>query len=217
MDQTKPIPGADPKLRALIEQIVQQATEDTVVPTDTNRQPSTLAVVDSSEPCPPPLPPSQLTIDQQITQLRKQLSDSYNLFMGARDTLAGISFLKLDQQMASKTAAAMAAASAQVDAATNSLEFGDETVSFLTSMRHRVTDSPEVATFFRVVARLQQGIARMEVNHRLMSDLNRDVDGAVSADRAYVDDVRKRLDEKVSADELALAERMVDEAIAAEK
>lgn len=211
MDPTKPLAGGDPNLRALLEKIVQQATSSDV-PTDTNRQPPqpTTTIV-----C--PTDRSQLTIDQQITQLRKQLSESYNLFMAARDSLASISFLNLDKEMASKTAAAMATASAHVDAATNGLEFGNESVAFLTAMRHRVGDVPEVATFFRVVGRLQEGIKRMETNHRLMSELNEDVDGAVVCNRDYVDDMRKGLDEKVSADELALAVRMVDGAIESEK
>lgn len=212
MDETNPIlPSADPTLRALLERIVQQASES--LSTDTNLVAHHTTTTNTDSPTDRP----QLTIDERITQMRKQLSESYNLFMAARDSLASISFLNLDKQMASKTAAAMATASAHVDAATNSLEFGEDSVAFLTAMRHRVGDVPEVATFFRVVGRLQDGIKRMEMNHEMMAELNEDVDGAVLADRGYVEDVRKRLDDNVSTDELAMAERLVDEAIAAEK
>lgn len=205
---SQPIRG-DPNLRALIENIVQQAA----ITNAEDRNPLPSAGPTNLQALNQP----KLTIEQQITQLRKQLSESYNLFMSARDSLASISFLNLDKQMASKTAAAMATANAHLNAATDNLEFSGESVAFLMAMRHRVGDVPEVATFFRVVARLQEGMKRMEVNHKLWSELNEDVNGAVMADRGYVDDVRKRLDEKVSPDELELAERMVDEAIAAEK
>lgn len=217
--QTGQIPG-DPNLRALLEQIVQNVSVSSLPAVDqTSRHPGavTNAQHAAAATAPPATGGAKLTIEQQITQLRKQLSESYSLFMAARDSLASISFLNIDQQMGRKTAAALAAANSHLDAATTNLDFGPDSVEFLTAMRHRVGDIPEVATFFRVVGRLQDGIKRMEVNHKLWSDLSDDVDGQVVVDRGYVEDVRSRLGQQVSADELELAERMVDEQMAAEK
>lgn len=91
----------------------------------------------------------------------------------------------------------------------------------LTVMKHRVGDVPPLATFFRVVGRLQAGIQRMEQTHCEWAQLNDDLQIAMRLDSEYVANVRRRVDSMAQAGGVTDAERvdlerLVDEAMAKE-
>lgn len=92
----------------------------------------------------------------------------------------------------------------------------------LTAMKHRVGDVPPLATFFRVVGRLQEGIQRMEQTHGEWAQLNDDLQLSMRLDGEYVAGVRKRVDSAakaggVSDKERVELERAVDEAMACDE
>lgn len=139
----------------------------------------------------------QYSIEEQIFHLRRQLSRSYNLFMGARDTLAGISFVELEKKLQSSTVPIDNDQVAQTTSFGNNVnnDLNDEIRSAkkLFAASKRATKNPELNTFFHVVAQLQDGIKDMEKNHTVMTELKDRVADALEADRQYVEDIMKRL------------------------
>lgn len=137
----------------------------------------------------------QYSIEEQIFHLRRQLSQSYNLFTGARDTLAGISFVKLENQIQSSTVPIDSEKIPETASFGNVNELSDEIrlAKKLFAASKRTTKNPELNTFFHVVAQLQNGIKDMETNHTVMTALKDRVADALEVDKEYVEGIMTRL------------------------
>lgn len=136
----------------------------------------------------------QYGIDEQIFHLRRQLSHSYSLFTGARDTLAGISFVELENKFQSTTVPSNDQRT-QTTSFKNVIELCEEIrpEKELLANTKRVTKNPELNTFFHVVTQLKNGIKEMETNHTVMTALKERVAGAMEEDKQYVDDIMTSL------------------------
>lgn len=136
-----------------------------------------------------------LTIEQQISALMKNLKDSYQLFINARDSLANISFVDINEKLKIDTTVAE-------NLQCNQMDFFDSVTNntiknYINTLNQKITNSvqatepntnnnnrnniniPELNTFFRIVNTLQDGIRKMEKNHEILSELNNTIVDAV--------------------------------------
>lgn len=146
----------------------------------------------------------QYSIEQQISQLRKQLNESYLVFTNARDTLSSISFVNIEQKfkqesviLTEKLDSDQLLFDAKGAETTEHLkELNEQTKQNIFNTKKHAGSIAELNTFFRVINQLQMGIKNMEKNHKLMADLNTEVAEAiheVSLKKQYVNDVKEKL------------------------
>lgn len=145
-------------------------------------------------PPPPPPPIRQLNIEEQISQLRRQLSDSYTVFASARDSLASISFAGIKSKFHQQTQSIQEQMDGSQEAAgaTTTTTTNKPNIFNVTKEANKI---PELGQFFRIVGNLQQGMQRMETTHKLMSDLDETISVAMRLDGESVAKMRQELAE----------------------
>lgn len=137
----------------------------------------------------------QYSIEEQIRHLRRQLSQSYNLLTGARDTLAGISFVDLGNKLQSSTVPIDIDQRIQTASFGSVNELSDEIRSEkkLFAATKSANKNPELKTFFHIVAQLKNGIKDMQTNYTVMTSLKDRVAEVLETDKQYVEDIKTRL------------------------
>lgn len=144
----------------------------------------------------------QYSIEQQILQLRKQLDESYSVFINARDALSGISFVNIEQNFKRESSVLTDKLDSELLLSDDSSkvtkhlnELNEKTKQNMFDIKKHAGSIGELNTFFRVVNQLQKGIRNMEQNHKLMSDLNKEVADSICIDKQYVNNVKNNLDQ----------------------
>lgn len=189
----------DDKLRAELLSILNQSLA--------SDQPSSAART-ATQPIEPPIgrtKAEQYSIEEQIAQLRKQLTESYSIFMNARDALSSISFVGIDEKLKRESNQLMG----KIDQQTVLVAEQPKDFMFDANVQ-KVGNIDELNTFFRVVKQLDNGIRNMERNHKLMADLNEDVADAVYVDNQYVRTVKETLSKTASMETIRMAEDLVN-------
>lgn len=110
-------------------------------------------------------------IEKQITKIRKELCDTNNIFVNAKNLLSNISFQNVDKNF--KNQISLIGAKCQL--LLNDQCEGDNFFDSFCKVVHQCHDIPELHTIATAVNELKTGISKMENNYMLLDDLYEDV------------------------------------------
>lgn len=227
MDKLLATVADDAKLQAQIEALL---SDDVPTPSSTSIPATRLPSADTSTP-------QSISVAEQIRRLRQQLNTAHADFVGARDSLASMSFHGIEKHFRQQSADVLPAS----DSAKQPYYDDDDDTSSLASspvqatpagtagrrsppsaaqlagmLQHRVGDVPQLSKFFRIVGDLQAVIDRMERTHGAWANLTADVQQSLQQNGEYVTQVQQYVDVAavgagVTEAEQVEMERTVDE------
>jgi hypothetical protein len=125
-------------------------------------------------------------IDNQISTLRKQLEESHSMLVNTREILTNISITGvMDKVKQSESIQNLYSCQQAEDAlqGKNVDEIFANTTNFVEKRQLNMTEIadsvPEIKQLFRTLQDLKQKMMEMEANHKLLADLNDDIECAI--------------------------------------
>lgn len=125
--------------------------------------------------------PKDDIIQNRIQHIRKQLDDTYNLFINAKEALSSISFDNLNEKMTTEESVStnskevlVVGDDLKIDVA-KSLENLESTPRSSGNV-NKYEDIPELNKFFHVMADLKEGIKNISKHQESIAKLNADID-----------------------------------------
>lgn len=135
-------------------------------------------------------PPEDM-IQQRIVDIRKQLDDTYNIFVSAKEALSSISFEHLNEKMNETEMTSpepedvlVVDSNSKVDIVKSLEKLGTVT----TKPNAKYEDIPELNRFFRVMSDLKEGIKKINMHQESISELNADIEYMESANKQALDE-----------------------------
>lgn len=108
-------------------------------------------------------------IPKDISKIRKELEENYNLFTTARDSLSKFSFTKVQNNFKKESDLSSSA----LDKLINSKNMSDDEIheNIFTMPNMKIGSIPELSSFFDVIANLKIGMSKMEETDKMMRNL----------------------------------------------
>lgn len=110
-------------------------------------------------------------IRKQITKLKRELCDTQNMFVNAKNLLSNISFENVNENFMNE----VSSIGEKCQLMHNDQCEGETFLDSLCEMVHQCHDIPELHAMAIAVKELKCGISKMETNHLLLADLYEDV------------------------------------------
>lgn len=110
-----------------------------------------------------------LQIPKDISKIRKELAENYNLFTTARDSLSKFSFTKVQENFKKESNLSSSA----LDKLINSKNMSDDEIheNIFTMPNMKIGSIPELSSFFDVISNLKIGMSKMEETDKMMRNL----------------------------------------------
>lgn len=121
-------------------------------------------------------------IQQRITHIRKQLDDTYNLFLTAKEALSSITFDNLSEKLSNDAVTPSdTTENMLVVGADNKIDVAKSLENLNNTPRNSGTidkyeEIPELNKFFNVMADLKEGIKNISKHQESIANLNADID-----------------------------------------
>lgn len=136
-------------------------------------------------------------IQQRIQHIRKQLDDTYNLFINAKDALSTITFDNLNDKLCNEAVMSHDAKDVLVVGADSKIDVAKSLENLNNTPRGsrnigKYEDIPELNKFFNVMADLKEGIKNISKHQESIAELNSDIDNIM--DQVSVRSVEDQLE-----------------------
>ena len=137
-------------------------------------------------------------VTQQIYTLKKELDDSYELFINARDMLTNLSFKSIDKIF---TKEMDKITDNDIDVIISNNNFNKKTLDETIKKRIKLlktnnTGVPELSKFFAILSNLKKAIQKMEKNQASFIDLSDKVETSIINDNNRVKAIKKKLEKE---------------------
>lgn len=125
--------------------------------------------------------PKDDIIKHRIQHIRKQLDDTYNLFINAKEALSNISFENLNEKMTSETPQSTTCQEVLVVGDDNKIDVAKSLANLESTPRcpenlNKYENIPELNKFFHVMADLKEGIRNISKHQESIAKLNEEID-----------------------------------------